>query len=140
MNKYILSYIICLCSCFSIVSQAQKAPVDYVNLFAGTSNSRAMLGPYAGVPYGMVQLGPDNQDAVWMGGYEYSIIIHFNKPFKSFNGWNNNVMHENTNEINGKDDIGAFVNYSVNSGKAIEMNGGELVLNMGDTPNTKWGI
>ena len=29
MNKYILSYIICLCSCFSIVSQAQKAPVDY---------------------------------------------------------------------------------------------------------------
>ena len=50
-----------------------KQPVDYVNLFTGTSNSRWMLGPYACVPYGMVQLGPDNQDAGWMGGYEYSI-------------------------------------------------------------------
>lgn len=50
-----------------------KRPVDYVDVFTGTSNSRAMLGPYAGVPYGMVQLGPDNQDEGWMGGYEYSL-------------------------------------------------------------------
>jgi hypothetical protein len=33
-----------------------------------------MLGPYATVPYGMVQLGPDNQAAGWMGGYEYSMM------------------------------------------------------------------
>lgn len=51
---------------------AQKEPVDYVDVFLGTSNSRWMLGPYAGVPFGMVQLGPDNQGNVWMGGYEYS--------------------------------------------------------------------
>jgi len=51
----------------------QKLPVDYVDVFIGTSNSRWMLGPYACVPFGMVQLGPDNQGNVWMGGYEYSI-------------------------------------------------------------------
>lgn len=57
----------------TMISTAQKLPVDYVNVFTGTSNSRWMLGPYAGVPYGMVQLGPDNQESGWMAGYEYSI-------------------------------------------------------------------
>ena len=55
-------------------SRQEKQPVDYVDLFTGTSNSRWMLGPYASVPYGMVQLGPDNQAAGWMGGYEYSLM------------------------------------------------------------------
>jgi putative alpha-1,2-mannosidase len=32
-----------------------------------------MLGPYATVPFGMVQLGSDNQGDIWMGGYEYAI-------------------------------------------------------------------
>lgn len=50
-----------------------KEPIDYVDVFIGTSNSRWMLGPYAQVPFGMVQLGPDNQGNVWMGGYEYAI-------------------------------------------------------------------
>ena len=35
----------------------EKEPIDYVDVFVGTSNSRWMLGPYAGRPYGMVQLG-----------------------------------------------------------------------------------
>lgn len=52
---------------------SNKQPVDYVDLFIGTSNSRWMLGPYAQAPFGMVQLGPNNQGDVWMGGYEYSI-------------------------------------------------------------------
>lgn len=51
----------------------EKRPSEYVDMFIGTSNSRWMLGPYAQVPFGMVQLGPDNQGNVWMGGYEYSI-------------------------------------------------------------------
>ena len=55
-------------------SKSSKEPVDYVDLFIGTSNSRWMLGPYASVPYGMVELGPDNQASGWMGGYEYSIM------------------------------------------------------------------
>lgn len=50
-----------------------KKPVDWVDVFVGTSNSRWMLGPYATAPFGMVQLGPDNQGQVWMGGYEYAI-------------------------------------------------------------------
>jgi len=57
-----------------IIGQTKSQPVDYVNMFTGTSNSRWMLGPYAGVPYGMVQLGPDNQESGWMAGYEYSIM------------------------------------------------------------------
>lgn len=52
---------------------AHKSPADYVDMFIGTSNSRWMLGPYAQEPFGMVQLGPDNQGNVWMGGYEYAI-------------------------------------------------------------------
>jgi predicted alpha-1,2-mannosidase len=55
-------------------SNETKQPVDYVDVFTGTSNSRWMLGPYASVPYGMVQLGPDNQTSGWMGGYEYSVM------------------------------------------------------------------
>ncbi len=55
------------------LNSKEKEAVDYVDMFIGTSNSRWMLGPYAQVPFGMVQLGPDNQGNVWMGGYEYSI-------------------------------------------------------------------
>ncbi|MDP4237861.1 MAG: GH92 family glycosyl hydrolase [Bacteroidota bacterium] len=51
---------------------SKKEPVDYVDCFIGTSNSRWMLGPYAQMPFGMVQIGPDNQGNNWMGGYEYS--------------------------------------------------------------------
>ena len=54
-------------------SQTRQQPVDYVDVFIGTSNSRWMLGPYATMPFGMVQLGPDNQGHGWMTGYEYAI-------------------------------------------------------------------
>lgn len=58
-------------------SQAIKEPVDYVDPFMGTSNSRWMLGPYATMPFGMIELGPDNQGSNqgynWMAGYEYAI-------------------------------------------------------------------
>lgn len=51
----------------------KRQPVDYVNLFTGTSNSRWMLFPGATLPFGMVKLSPDNQENVWNGGYEYTI-------------------------------------------------------------------
>ena len=54
-------------------AKEKKTPADYVDMFIGTSNSRWMLGPYAQEPFGMIQLGPDNQGNVWMGGYEYAI-------------------------------------------------------------------
>lgn len=44
-----------------------------------------MLGPYAQAPFGMVQLGPDNQGDVWMGGYEYS--IHNVSGFSHLHAW-----------------------------------------------------
>jgi len=53
--------------------QGKKQPVDYVNAFTGTSNSRWMLFPGPTMPFGMVKLSPDNQQTVWNGGYEYTI-------------------------------------------------------------------
>jgi len=58
---------------FSLPAGAAKSAADYANPMIGTSNSRWMLGPYACVPFGMVQLGPDNQGMGWMSGYEASI-------------------------------------------------------------------
>ncbi|WP_169539992.1 GH92 family glycosyl hydrolase [Niabella aurantiaca] len=63
----------------------QKQPIDYVDPFIGTSNSRWMLFPGATMPNGMVKLSPDNQRSVWQGGYEYSIgSIH---GFSHVHGW-----------------------------------------------------
>ena len=64
---------------------SKKDPVDYVDVFIGTSNSRWMLGPYACVPFGMVQPGPDNQGDVWMGGYDYAISSV--SYFSHLHGW-----------------------------------------------------
>ncbi|MEJ7663810.1 MAG: hypothetical protein WKG07_31900 [Hymenobacter sp.] len=52
---------------------AAKQPVDYVNVFTGTSNSRWALFPGPTVPFGMVKLSPDNQGQVWTAGYEYTV-------------------------------------------------------------------
>ena len=52
---------------------AQKQPVDYADPLLGTSESRWMLNPGATMPFGMVQLSPDNQGEVWKSGYEYTV-------------------------------------------------------------------
>ena len=57
----------------SFYAQAQKQPVDYADPLLGTSESRWMLNPGATLPFGMVQLSPDNQGDVWKSGYEYSL-------------------------------------------------------------------
>ncbi|MHA4895822.1 hypothetical protein ACXZ1K_13795 [Pedobacter sp. PWIIR3] len=63
----------------------KKQPIDYVDPFIGTSNSRWMLFPGATMPNGMVKLSPDNQGNVWQGGYEYSVgSIH---GFSHLHGW-----------------------------------------------------
>lgn len=71
--KKLVSFILLLLTCLVCTHAKDKEPVDYVDMFIGTSNSRWMLGPYAQEPFGMIQLGPDNQGNVWMGGYEYAI-------------------------------------------------------------------
>lgn len=54
-------------------AQPQKQPVDYVDPFIGTSASRWELNPGPVLPFGMMQMAPDNQDSYWKGGYEYGI-------------------------------------------------------------------
>jgi predicted alpha-1,2-mannosidase len=73
-------------SCAYLSGGAQtKQPVDYVDPFIGTSNSRWMLFPGATMPNGMVKLSPDNQRGVWQGGYEYAVgSIH---GFSFLHGW-----------------------------------------------------
>lgn len=51
----------------------RKQPVAYVDPFMGTSESRWMLNPGSTMPFGMVQLSPDNQGNIWKSGYEYTI-------------------------------------------------------------------
>src|SRR5688572_1484047 len=60
-------------SCVQLVTAQQKEPVDYADPLLGTSESRWMLNPGATMPFGMVQLSPDNQGGVWKSGYEYSL-------------------------------------------------------------------
>ncbi len=57
-------------NCFA---QNNKPPIDYVNVFTGTSNSRWMLFPGPVMPMGMIRLSPDNQLSSWCAGYEYNI-------------------------------------------------------------------
>jgi predicted alpha-1,2-mannosidase len=57
----------------SVAAGGDKQPVDEVNVFTGTSNSRWMLFPGATLPFGLVKLSPDNQGNVWNGGYEYTV-------------------------------------------------------------------
>lgn len=63
----------------------KKQAVDYADPLMGTSESRWMLGPYASLPFGMVQLGPDNQAQNWKAGYEYNIGSIFG--FSHIHSW-----------------------------------------------------
>src|SRR5688572_3867688 len=70
--KKIIATLIYSCLAISLFSQV-KQPVDYADPLLGTSESRWMLNPGATMPFGMVQLAPDNQGAVWKSGYEYTL-------------------------------------------------------------------
>ncbi|SHI79841.1 alpha-1,2-mannosidase, putative [Tangfeifania diversioriginum] len=63
----------------------QKQPVDYADPLMGTSESRWMLNPGSTLPFGMVQLCPDNQAQNWKAGYEYTIGSIFG--FSHIHAW-----------------------------------------------------
>lgn len=63
----------------------QKSPIDYADPLIGTSESRWMLNPGATLPFGMVQLSPDNQSQYWKAGYEYTIGSVFG--FSHLHAW-----------------------------------------------------
>jgi predicted alpha-1,2-mannosidase len=68
-----LAIFILMSGIFNAFSQQVKQPVDYVDPFIGTSNSRWELHPGPVMPFGMIQMAPDNQGNFWKGGYEYGI-------------------------------------------------------------------
>lgn len=68
--RLILTGLICSTS---LAVFAALSPVDDVDVFMGTSNSRWMMFPGATLPFGLVKFSPDNQGNVWNGGYEYTI-------------------------------------------------------------------
>jgi predicted alpha-1,2-mannosidase len=82
--KSILLALVLSASVASLYAQ-MKEPVDYADPLLGTSESRWMLNPGATMPFGMVQLSPDNQGEVWKSGYEYS--IHNIGGFSHIHSW-----------------------------------------------------
>jgi predicted alpha-1,2-mannosidase len=48
------------------------SPADYVNTLTGTAHSRWMIAPGPWMPFSMVKLSPDNENAGWQAGYQPS--------------------------------------------------------------------
>ena len=58
-----------------VVREPQKLQTlaDYVDTRMGTAHSRWMIAPGPWMPFGMVKLSPDNENAGWQAGYQPSI-------------------------------------------------------------------
>ena len=52
--------------------QKMQTPADYVDTRLGTAHSRWMIAPGPWMPFGMVKMSPDNQNAGWQAGYQPS--------------------------------------------------------------------
>jgi len=52
--------------------EKSTTPADYVDTRIGTAHSRWMIAPGPWMPFSMVKLSPDNQNAGWQAGYEPS--------------------------------------------------------------------
>ncbi|GHE31664.1 hypothetical protein GCM10017764_13500 [Sphingobacterium griseoflavum] len=50
-----------------------RSSSGYVDTRVGTAHSRWMIAPGPWMPFSMVKLSPDNQDAGWMAGYDPTI-------------------------------------------------------------------
>lgn len=53
--------------------QLDVTPADYVDTQLGVAHSRWMIAPGPWMPFSMVKLAPDNQDAQWWGGYDPTV-------------------------------------------------------------------
>jgi len=56
--------------------------------------------------------------------YTVHFVARFSKPFDSFGGWIGDKIFYATDELSGKGDIGAFVNYSTSEGEVIKVQTG----------------
>ena len=52
--------------------QRMQTPADYIDTRMGTAHSRWMIAPGPWMPFSMVKMSPDNQNAGWQAGYEPS--------------------------------------------------------------------
>ncbi|HEY9341653.1 MAG TPA: GH92 family glycosyl hydrolase [Hanamia sp.] len=52
--------------------QKIQTPADYVDTRMGTGHSRWMIAPGPWMPFSMVKMSPDNQNAGWQAGYQPS--------------------------------------------------------------------
>lgn len=50
--------------------QTLRTPSGYVNTMVGAGHSRWMIAPGPWMPFGMIKLSPDNQNAGWQAGYD----------------------------------------------------------------------
>ena len=50
--------------------QRLQTPADYVNTMIGSAHSRWMIAPGPWMPFSMVKMSPDNQNAGWQAGYQ----------------------------------------------------------------------
>lgn len=50
--------------------QKPVTPADYVNTMMGSAHSRWMIAPGPWMPFSMVKISPDNQNAGWQAGYD----------------------------------------------------------------------
>jgi len=82
-TKRLFSMMLILIGISSCVQQ--KQPVDYADPLMGSSESRWMLNPGTTLPFGMVQLSPDNQSQNWKAGYEYTLGSIFG--FSHIHAW-----------------------------------------------------
>ena len=77
-----------------------------------------------------------NQQSLRKANYnEYTIyfVIRFDKPFESFNGWIREDIKRDTNKVHllfGHEDLGAFVNFSTEEGKSIQMQSGVSLVSV----------
>ena len=53
--------------------------------------------------------------------YTVYFVVRFNKPFKSFGGWEGKDIQKNTEEIKGKGDVGAYVDFETEEGEEVLM-------------------
>ena len=53
--------------------QKLQTPADYVDTRMGTAHSRWMIAPGPWMPFSMVKLSPDNENAGWQSGYQPSV-------------------------------------------------------------------
>ncbi len=83
--KSFFNFLVCFLS-ITAVSFAQKQPVDYVNPWVDSANSRWFFFNSASRPFGMVNLSPDNAvNADWGAGYRYNMDSI--KCFSHLHGW-----------------------------------------------------